>query len=105
MHIGTYDPLLSKKKDCRKEFSCLSCLDSLWLRVPAGLLGFAANNLAAFWIKFIPYTGISIAATTCMGLAFVYLLNVYLRWTPFYVIFNKAAREAAMKVTDTVCQP
>ena len=65
----------------------------------AGLLAFVANALAGVWIKYSPHSSVSIAATACMGLAFVYLMHLYFRWTPYYTGRTRPSRNAAIRVS------
>ena len=66
--------------------------------VLSGLLMFVINVLAGVWIKYNPYSSVSIASSACIGLAFVYLVLLYLRWTPYLTGYTKPARNSAVKV-------
>ena len=49
----------------------------------AGLFAFQVNIIAGSWIKYAPYAHVSIAATTILAAAILYLVQLHLRWAPY----------------------
>lgn len=80
---------------------CLHCMQiscSCWYWDLAGLASFVLNVVAGVWIKYNPYSSISIAATACMGVAILYLLLLYSRWAPYLTGYTRRSRGQAYNV-------
>lgn len=48
-----------------------------------GLAAFVVNVMSGAWIKYSPFTRISVAATVIMSLAMIYLIQLHFRWAPY----------------------
>ena len=63
-----------------------------------GLAAFLVNIVSGIWIKYKPYTSVSIASTACVVAALVYLLLLLIRWSPYLTGSTKTSRKTAVSV-------
>lgn len=64
----------------------------------AGLATFVLNMLAGAWIKYQPYTSVSIASNVVIGLALIYLFYAHSRWAP-YLVGDRSKHDKAHAVS------